>query len=223
MARTEKRRSEEIRADVSSQLFWDNRIDESNINVDVSDGRVILTGTVPTYSGRWQAEDDAYLISGVRYVDNRLQVSPTTFPVPGDTELASNIRNILEWNPTLDSSRIKVLAHEGIVTLTGSVDSYWQKSRVEYLVSNVGGVIDVQNLLQVETAVGISDQDIKRDIESTLARNTLIDSTRIKVQVNDGVVTLSGTVDDYLTCRTAQDIAKYTSGVIDVLNDQVIA
>lgn len=223
MARIEERRSEEIRAEVSSQLFWDNRIDESNINVDVSGGRVILSGTVPTYSDRRQAEEDAYLISGVRYVDNRLTVSPTTFPVPGDEKVASNIRNILEWNPALDSSRVEVSVTDGKVTLTGSVDSYWQKSRMGYLVSHVGGVIDVQNLLLVQPAEAVTDQDIRKDIESTLARNTFIISSRIKVQVNEGIVTLAGTVDDYLTCRTAQDIAKYTSGVIDVRNKLVIA
>ncbi len=223
MARIEKRRPEEIRADVSSQLFWDNRIDESNINVDVFEGKVILSGTVPTYSDRWQAEEDAYSISGVRYVDNRLTVSPTTFPVPNDTEIASNLRNTLEWNPTLDSSRIEVSVHEGTVTLNGSVDSYWQRSRVEQLVSNIGGVTEVHNLLKVEPAGGISDDEIRKDIESTLARNTFIDSSRINVRVDKGVVTLSGTVDDYLTYRTAQDIANFTSGVIDVQNDLVIA
>jgi osmotically-inducible protein OsmY len=222
MAQMEKRRSEDIRADVSSQLFWDNRIDESNVNVDVTEGRVILTGTVPTYSDRWQAEDDAYSIAGVRYVDNRLRVSPTTFPVPGDTEVASNIRNVLEWNPTIDSSRIDVSVSDGIVTLSGAVDSYWQKSRAGYLVANVGGVVDVSNLLRVEPVGTESDEDIRRDVLTTLARNTFIEADRINVHVSDGTVTLTGTVDDYFAWRTAEDVAKFTSGVVDVHNDLVI-
>jgi osmotically-inducible protein OsmY len=222
MARMERRRSEDIRADVSSQLYWDNRIDESNINVDVTDGRVILTGTVPTYSDRWQAEDDAYSISGVRYVDNRLRVSPTTFPVPSDTEIASNIRNVLEWNPTIDSSRIDVSVSDGVVTLSGAVDSYWQKSRAGYIVANVGGVIDVSNLLRVEPVGTETDEDVRKDIVTTLARNTFIDADRVDVQVDGGVVTLTGTVDDYFAYRTAEDIAKFTSGVIDVHNSLVI-
>lgn len=222
MARTENRRTEEIRADVSSQLFWDNRIDESNINVDVSEGKIILTGTVPTYSDRRQAEEDAYSISGVRYVDNRLKVSPTIFPVPNDEEVASNIRNMLGWNPTIDSSRIQVSVTEGVVLLSGAVDSYWQKSRVGYLCSNVGGVTDVKNLLRVEPAGGVPDEDIRKDIEDTLSRNTLIDTRGIDVQVEEGIVTLRGPVDDYLTYRTAEEIANYTSGVIDVHNEMII-
>jgi osmotically-inducible protein OsmY len=222
MAQMEKRRSEDIRADVSSQLFWDNRIDESNINVDVTDGRVILTGSVPTYSDRWQAEEDAYSITGVRYVDNRLRVSPTTFPVPGDVEIAANIRNVMEWNPTIDSSRIDVSVSDGVVTLSGAVDSYWQKSRAGYLVANVGGVVDVNNLLRVEPVGAETDEDIRRDILTTLGRNTFIEAKNINVHVADGIVTLTGTVGEYFAYRTAEDIAKFTSGVIDVHNDLVI-
>lgn len=222
MAQMERRRSEDIRADVSSQLFWDNRIDESNINVDVVEGRVILTGTVPTYSDRWQAEDDAYSIAGVRYVDNRIRVSPTSFPVPGDTEVASNIRNVLEWNPTIDSSRIDVSVSDGVVTLSGAVDSYWQKSRAGYLAANVGGVVDVINLLRVEPVSMETDEDVRRDILMTLGRNTFIDAGRINVHVADGIVTLTGTVDSYFAWRTAEDIAKFTSGVVDVRNDLAI-
>jgi osmotically-inducible protein OsmY len=222
MAQTERRRSEDIRADVSSQLFWDNRIDESNINVDVVDGRVILTGTVPTYSDRWQAENDAYSITGVRYVDNRLRVSPTTFPAPSDTEIATNIRKALEWNPTIDSSRIYVSVSDGIVTLSGAVDSYWQKTRAGYLASNVGGVVDVVNLLRVEPVGAETDDDIRRDVLTTLARNTFIDAGRIDVRVEGGAVTLTGTVDDFFSYRTAEDVAKFTSGVVDVHNDLVI-
>jgi len=223
MARTERRRSEDIRADVSSQLFWDNRIDDSNIDVDVTEGRVILSGTVPSYSDRWQAEEDAYSISGVRYVDNRLRVSPTTFPVPNDTEIASNIRNVLEWNPTIDSSGIDVSVSDGVVTLSGAVDSYWQKTRAGYLVANVSGVTDVINLLRVEPIEKVTDEDLRKNILTTLARNTFIDADRIDVQVDGGVVTLAGTVDDYLAYRTAEDIARYTNGVIDVHNSLVIA
>lgn len=222
MARAEKRRPEDIRADISSQLFWDNRIDETNIKVEVTDSRVILTGTVPSYSDRWQAEDDAYSIPGVSYVDNRLRVSPSTFPIPSDEDIRGRVENVLNWNPTIDASRIDVATVNGVVKLTGAVDSCWQKKRAGYLASNVSGVIDVSNLLKVEPLARTTDEDIKRDIEESLARNAYVDPGNVEVRVRDGVVTLSGTVDDYLAYRTAEDIANYTSGVIEVNNDLVI-
>lgn len=222
MVRTERRRPEDIRADVSSQLFWDNRIDETNIHVDVADSRVILTGTVPSYSDRWQAEDDAYSIPGVSYVDNRLRVSPGTFPIPSDEDIRNRVENVLNWNPTIDASRIDVVVVNGIVTLTGAVDSYWQKRRASYLASNVNGVIDVSNLLRVEPMIRTTDDDIRRDIEESFARNAYVDPSTIEVRVRDGIVTLSGTVDDYLAYRTSEDIANYTSGVVEVNNDLVI-
>lgn len=222
MAQSEKRRSEDIRADVSSQLFWDDRIDESDISVDVAEGQVILTGTVPTCAHRRQAEDDAWSIAGVRHVDNRLRVSPTASPLPGDTEIASTVRTILGWNPTIDSSRIDVSASGGVVTLSGAVESYWQKSRAAYLAASLHGVVDVSNLLRVEPAAAQTDEDIRGDILTTLARNTFIDDRNIEVEVSGGTVTLTGTVGSYFAWSTAGDIAKFTSGVVDVHNDLAI-
>ncbi|HQI02743.1 MAG TPA: BON domain-containing protein, partial [Deltaproteobacteria bacterium] len=73
-------REEKIRDDVNTHLVWDNRIDAKDIRVEVVGSRVILIGTVPSYSDRWQAEDDAYSIPGVRSVDNRLKVVPAVSP-----------------------------------------------------------------------------------------------------------------------------------------------
>ena len=81
MAGKETRGPEVIRRDVYAQLSWDNRIDESNITVEVADSRVILSGTVPTYPNLMQAERDAYEIPGVKSVEN-LRVLFHTYPTP---------------------------------------------------------------------------------------------------------------------------------------------
>ena len=86
----------------------------------------------------------------------------------------------------------------------------------------MSGVIDVTNLLRVEPMARTTDEDIRRDIEESLARNAYVNPATIEVRVRDGIVTLTGTVDDYLAYRTAEDIANYTSGVIEVNNNLVI-
>jgi osmotically-inducible protein OsmY len=217
-----RRDPEEIRADVSSQLFWDNRIDDSDIAVDVADGRVVLSGTVPSFSDRWEAEDDAWSIPGVRSVDNRLKVTPVISPALEDEQVKARVRNVLDWSPTVDASGINVSVSGGVVTLTGNVDSSWQRTRAWDLASGVSGVVDVINELTVSPPQLISDEDIRNDILSTLARNTLIDASRVNVGVDDGIVTLTGSVDDYNAFRTVYQVANYTTGVIDVNNDLTI-
>lgn len=224
MAQKETRRQEEIRKDVYSQLVWDGRVNESDIDVDVSDGKVILTGVVPTYSDLLEAEEDAYTVSGVRYVDNRLRVSPAAAcPVPGDDEISSKLRSLLQWNQDIDAERIDIAADNGLVTLMGTVDSIWQKYHAEHIAENVPGVVGVSNRLVVEPTRRFSDEDIRLNILNSIDRNASIDLSMVNIYVRHGIVTLSGTVADYQAYRTAEEIARYTNGVVDVNNNLVIA
>lgn len=223
MAQTGTRKPEDIRRDVRSQLLSDNRLNKADIRVDVSDGTVILSGTVSTYSDRQEAEEDAYAISGVTSVDNRLKVSfPTTIRIPDDRDIAVKIKNVLRWNPNIDAARMRVSVLGGIVTLMGSVHSSWQKAKAEQLAENVAGVMTVDNLLKVEPSTSIQDREIERDIRGSLDRNIFVDAGRVIIVVKDGVVTLKGTVDNHHAYRTARDIANYTTGVVSVENELVV-
>lgn len=64
-----------------------------------------------------------------------------------------------------------------------------------------------------------SDEDIKRDIEDSLFWDTWVDSTRVDVEVQNGVVTLTGTVSSIIEKRAAGDDAWDVPGVIDVKNE----
>jgi len=225
MADERKRKPEDIRRDVYSQLAWDNRVGHTNILVKVTDdGTVILSGMVSSHNDRLEAEEDAYAVSGVMKVENRLTVSlPPEYPVPGDEDIAAQIVNLLQWNPTIDASRIEVVVTNGILTLMGSVDSVWQKYRVEHLAEDIAGVISVDNRLGVKPVGEVSDEDIRKDILATLARNSFIDASNISVSAKNGVVTLSGVVENHLAQSTAINIACNTNGVIDVHDNLEIA
>jgi osmotically-inducible protein OsmY len=224
MAQKETKRQEEIKRDVYSQLIWDGRVNESAIDVDVLDGKVVLTGAVPTYSDLLEAEEDAYAVSGVRHVENRLKVSPApSYPVPGDDEIASKLKSLLQWNQDIDAERIDIAVDDGLVTLMGTVDSIWQKYHAEHIAENVPGVLGVGNRLVVHPIRRFSDEDIRLNILSSLDRNASIDTSMVNIYVKHGIVTLSGTVADYQAYRTAEEIARYTNGVVDVNNNLVIA
>ncbi len=223
MAQAVHRTSEEIRDDVSSRLLWDNRINKSDIGVNVSDGKVVLTGAVHTCSDRSRAEDDAYSITGVNFVDNRLAVSyPSAGEAPGDDEIASHIRSALQWSPHIDPGEVDVSVEEGTVILTGRVDSLWQKSMAGSIADNIRGVLNIRNMLKVEPARAVPDEEIARQVLRALQNNALVDTSLINVYVKGGVVTLSGTVNNHHALRAAEEIAGITAGVRDVNNYLVI-
>ncbi len=221
---TAVRSAEDIRNDVREQLAWDTRVDSSNIEVDVVDSTVILAGTVPTYPDRNQAQTDALQVPGVTAVDNRLVVSfPSAYVIPADSEISFNVTSALSWSPSVDATRIHVAVDQGIVTLSGTVDSYWQKHRAEEIAANTSGVTDVRDELTVSpTAPAAVDEDIRREIVAALERNTSIDTSGVSVEVNNGLVTLTGAVPDYAAFRTVEDAARYTTGVLEVNNTLTI-
>ena len=82
------------------------------------------------------------------------------------------------------------------------------------------GAVGMENLLHVQPRAVVLDDEIRKDIEETLARNAFVDASGIRIEVKDGVVTLSGTVEDDRSRRIAERIARYTDGVRSV-NDQL--
>jgi len=223
MARTVLRDPGEIGSDVSSRLFWDSRVDESDIHVDAAQGRVILTGTVPACSDRIQAEEDAYSVAGVSHVDNRLRIRYACGPeAPDDSVIASRIKRVLEWSPHVRSELVEVDVQGGNVTLSGEVDSLRHKSWAQEAACNFTGVLNVRNLLKVKPGRDVSDESIASHIRESLEHNSLIDTGMINVHVKEGVVTLSGTVHSHHASRAAEEIAGNTRGAKDVNNYLVI-
>lgn len=212
---------EEIKKqDIVDQLTWDDSVDANDVNVNVHDGTVELKGTVPSYAAKMAAERDAYMVPGVRVVKNDLSVKiPLGVTLPTDTDIRENIEIKLLWDSQLNDSNINVDATGGIVTLSGTVDSYWEKSLAEDIAYNTHGVTGVINHLTVRISESVSDDEIANDIRKAYKRNDIIDEKNINISVKDGIVNLSGTVPSYVIKKQAVKIAEYTRGVINVTDD----
>ena len=205
---------------VADQLYWDSRIDTSDIKVDVSNGDVKLTGTVPNYIMRHAAEEDILSISGVKSVDNQLAVkSNLGVKVPTDEIIKSNIENALSYNPDIDFSKITISVKNRKVHIEGSVNAYWKKIIVEELISGISHVQNLTNKLTVIPYDDILDKSIADNIVKAMSRNKWIDINTINVKVEKGIVTLSGTVHNFTAYRGVLDAAQYTTGVVDVVNN----
>jgi osmotically-inducible protein OsmY len=214
------RSNEEIKKDVVDQLYWDSRIDASSIKVEVSDRKVTLTGKVPSYTSKLAAETDTLTIPGISSVENKLEIQhPVGFKLPTDIEIQGNIVNSLIWNTNIDSTNINVSVDKGIVTLDGSVSSYWQKILAEELSCDIAGVISIENKLSVVPTENIIDESIAKAIIASLDRNPNIDVDSLNVKVEEGVVTLSGTVSNWAAYHDILSSARHTVGVINVINN----
>ena len=211
---------ENIKRDVVDQLYWDSRVNAADIKVAVFDGVVTLSGFVNTSNGRYSAASDTWMIEGVTDVNNDLRVIyKAEMNLPTDMQIKSQAENTLLWNEDIDSSKIEVSVSEGIVTLTGTVNSLWKKWEAEQTVYRNFGVISVENHLTIVPTTSIVDQDIAEDIENALDRNYYIDAEDISVRVDRGVVTLMGDVKSTFARTQAEEIALYTTGVMDVKNE----
>jgi osmotically-inducible protein OsmY len=214
---------EKIKEDIENLLQADNRVDARDIAVKVTGGAVRLTGTVPDHAARRIAEADAAIVPGVGEVDNHLRVrSPEGWEQPPDTAIKRNVERALRWQSGVDTSGIAVTVRDGTVMLDGTVSSYWQKFRLQDLALNVTGVIDIDNSVTIAPLRAFTDDLIREDIVAELSRNTGAAGERIDVTVENGVVTLGGSVPDLSTYRAAETITYYINGVIVVKNELYI-
>jgi osmotically-inducible protein OsmY len=217
------RSSEEIKKDIVDQLYWDSRIDASNVKVEVSDNKVTLTGRVHSYTAKLAAETDALTIPQVDSVKNNLEIQhPIGVKLPTDVEIQGNIVNNLIWNTNIDSANINVSVDRGVVTLEGSVTSYWQKILSEKLTYDITGVLSSVNKLSVVPTENIIDESIAKAITTSLDRNPNIDVDSVNVKVEEGVITLSGSVPNWAAYYDTLSSARHTVGVINVINNLVI-
>lgn len=218
------RSNEDIKRDIMDNLARDSRVQSQKVKFDVSGGLVVLRGSVQSYMAREAVESDVWSVSGVSAIDNRLDiVFPPEFNRPSDDAIRESVERLLSWDPDIFLERIEAFVHEGRVILEGSVDTLWKKFRAERLVRDAGGVLVVVNKLVVIPSGDSTDERIAQDIIGILNRNNAIDINSISVEVQRGNVRLIGTVDSKNAFDLVEDIARYTSGVVNIDNQLVIA
>jgi osmotically-inducible protein OsmY len=137
-----------------------------------------------------------------------------------DAELKHDVTTELEWEPSINATHVGVAVKDGVVTLSGHLDTYAEKVAIERAVRRVSGVLG----LAVETDVKLdpnhrrSDSAIAGAAESAFRWNTLIPYERIQVQVEKGWVTLSGEVDWDFERQNAVRAVRTLKGVVGVSN-----
>jgi len=137
-----------------------------------------------------------------------------------DTDLQSDILAELEWEPSIHSQDIGVSVHDGIVTLTGTVPTYSEKSAAEEAVKRVGGVRGVAEELKVNLFSDHqrNDTDIAQSLANALDWNVSVPKGKITNTVENGWVTLSGEVEWKYQSEAAANAVRHLMGVKNVVN-----
>ncbi|MET0168205.1 MAG: BON domain-containing protein [Vicinamibacterales bacterium] len=135
-----------------------------------------------------------------------------------DERLKNAVSNQLAWDPEVDASLVGVTAKEGVLTLSGYVDTYAAKLAAERAARRVYGVKAVANELEVKLAAERIDPDIAKDALDAL-KNRIDVPLGLGVTVRDGYVTLTGSVGWMYQRLSAERAVKYLRGVRGVFNN----
>ena len=134
-----------------------------------------------------------------------------------DQRLKDSVTYQLETDPEVDTSLVGVTAQDGIVTLSGYVDTYAAKLAAERAARRVYGVKAVANELEVRLASERIDPDIAKDAVEAL-RNRIDVPVGVTVTVRGGFITLAGTVEWMYQKMAAERAVKYLRGIRGIMN-----
>lgn len=141
-----------------------------------------------------------------------------------DTILQQKVQDALHWDSLLKHSEIGVSAEDGIVTLTGFVDSYAKKLKAESIVKDIKGVLALVEKIEVKFGVegAVTDVEIANQVVNAIKWNWEIPNDVIKVQVENNWVTLEGALQWNYQRETVKNLVNNVSGIRGINNKMTI-
>ena len=139
-------------------------------------------------------------------------------------ELQKDVQNAIKWEPLLSAAEIGVTVKDGVVSLTGVVDSYAKKMEAENAAKKVVGVKALVEKIEVKfpSSWSKTDAEIAHEVLTSLKNNWLVANDKIKIKVEDGWVTLEGELSWNYQREAAKNAVDYLSGVKGIVNKIVI-
>lgn len=139
-----------------------------------------------------------------------------------DRQLREAVLKQIEWDPQITSKDIGVEALDSVITLTGFAHHYAEKYAAEKAAKSVYGVRAVANDIEVKLGASRSDPEIARDLTQATKLDVALPENGIKTTVQDGFVTLEGSVEWNFQRAKIEAGARNVPGVRGVMNHIVI-
>jgi hyperosmotically inducible protein len=147
-----------------------------------------------------------------------------------DVGITTKVRAKMAVDETVRAYKIEVTTQDGVVTLTGNIDSAEAKERALSIAKQTNGVVEVKDMIEVREASGggeapepgrtigvtIDDAGTTMSVKARLLDDPLVKGLKIDVDTRDGVVFLTGSVGSEKEKEQAIKLARETKGVKDV-------
>jgi len=202
-----------------------------DIKIQSKDGVVTLTGSVSEESHKSLAQETVADLSGVKSVDNRLEVKGERPAENSDTWVHMKVKTALLFHRSVSGFETEINVKDGIVTLRGEASSQAQKDLTTEYARDVEGVKDVKNEMTVaKTSVKpgktvgekVDDASITAQVKMTLLSHRSTSALNTKVKTKDGVVTLGGKAKNAAEKELATKVVNDVKGVKSVNNQMTI-
>lgn len=137
-----------------------------------------------------------------------------------DVEIQKDVLTELKWEPILKAAEIGVAVKDGVVTLSGIVDTYSEKLAAERAVKRIAGVKAVAEDLQVGVSplYHKSDTEVAESVVQALQLHSIASAANIKPKVEDGLVTLEGEVEWNYQRDSIENALQGLAGVREIYN-----
>jgi osmotically-inducible protein OsmY len=213
-------KTKDIRAAVEDELIFDPLVNSADIRVENMGGNVALNGTVPSYPQYLEAAAAARRVAGVTSVHNHLEVALPAGDVRDDPALTTAANNALELDITVPDT-VEAAAHNGNITLTGTVRYGYQRTAAEVRAAALTGVRNVKD--DIEISWDADPVDVVISVQDALDRYALIpDDSDVVVDTDGNAVTVTGHVRTWAEHDAVLDAAWMTPAVYDVYDRLVV-
>lgn len=219
-AKAIERSDKELKEHLDKVLKDDRGLADSRIRVkSVDNGAVVLTGKASSANDHLRAVQLAHKVPGVKRVSSEIEALNAVGPrksVLDDVRISSAVKLRLWTTPNVPSTEISVDTDGRVVTLFGIVPTVEARATAEREAAKVDGVAKVVNHLQVvaperKELVEAKDKDLEQNLK--LAFKDREELKGVTTDVRNGIVRLTGTVDNEWDKVTAVRVARFTSGV----------
>jgi osmotically-inducible protein OsmY len=220
MTRAMERTTTDLHDEVLNALADRPMFETLRIGVHEADGIVTLTGRVDCYGKRLAAEQTVRAVRGVRSVVNDIQMARDSVFGWRDVDLFEGASHILRSHYLFAGKKIVIGAHRGVVTLSGRVNSYFERFEAERAISSLPSLQGIRNLIDV-VPPKIEPDQLRLQIVDALRRVLGDAASAVDVRVMGRNVALVGTVPswgDKLACRDAAIAMRGVADVEDLLD-----
>lgn len=136
-------------------------------------------------------------------------------------ELQKDVEDAIKWEPLLNAAEIGVTAKDGVVVISGAVDSYGKKVEAEAAAKSVAGVTAVVEKIEIvfDDSYDFSDTDIAKEALTALRLNCILPNDKVMVKVENGGITLYGDLNWEYEQEAAINAVTHLKGVKGVKSD----